>query len=151
MKTERPRDLAAVAKDHGGKGGQVFLLSPGVNLIAMRRALGRNIVQMRPPRAHRHSIRWRGIEPKKRTYWGKVREMFRALQLEWKYSNEILQCTQQGPVWRQYQGVKAASVLYFKKNPDHFRWPRSRRCRHSQRPTSLVMGKEQRPDRRRTK
>ena len=50
-----------------------------------------------------------------------MREMFRALQLELKYSKkEILQLyLNLVPYGGNIEGVKAASLLYFNKNPDH--------------------------------
>jgi penicillin-binding protein 1C len=63
----------------------------------------------------------RALEPKKRTYFNKLIEVFRAVQLEMKYDkDEILQLyLNLLPYGGNIQGVKSASILYFGKNPDH--------------------------------
>jgi len=63
----------------------------------------------------------RALEPKKRTYFNKLVEVFRAFQLELKYDkDEILQMYLNVlPYGGNIQGVKSASILYFGKNPDH--------------------------------
>lgn len=66
------------------------------------------------------------LEPGKRNIWSKCREMFRALQLELKYSKkEILQMyLNLVPYGGNIEGVKATSLLYFKKIPTIFPSPR---------------------------
>ena len=63
----------------------------------------------------------RALEPGKEISGSKIIEMFRAFQLELKYSkNEILQMyLNLVPYGGNIEGVKSASLLYFKKNPDH--------------------------------
>jgi penicillin-binding protein 1C len=70
--------------------------------------------------------------------------MFRALQLEWKYSkNEILQLyLNLVPYGGNIEGVKAASLLYFKKDPDHLSLAEITALSIiPNRPSSLVMGR----------
>src|SRR4029079_4476486 len=81
---------------------------------------------------------------RKRTFGSKLIEMFRAFQLEWKYSkNEILQLyLNLVPYGGNIEGVKAASLLYFKKNPDHLSLAEITALSIiPNRPSSLVVGK----------
>src|SRR5689334_2894560 len=82
------------------------------NLFKMRRTSGASTITMQVAKA---------LEPGKRNIWSKLREMFRAFQLELKYSKkEILQLyLNLVPYGGNIEGVKAASLLYFNKNPDH--------------------------------
>ncbi len=68
------------------------------------------------------------LEPKPRTWWNKCVEMFRAFQLEWKFSkSEILQLyLNLVPYGGNIEGVKSASILYFKKIPTTSPWLKSR-------------------------
>jgi len=57
------------------------------------------------------------LEPKKRTYWNKIVEIFRAFQLEMEFSkDEILEmyCNLL-PYGGNYEGIKTASFFYFQK------------------------------------
>lgn len=60
------------------------------------------------------------LEPKPRTYLNKVLEMFRAVQLEIKYSkDEILELyLSLLPFGGNIEGVKSASYIYFNRPPD---------------------------------
>jgi len=60
------------------------------------------------------------LEPKQRTYLNKIVEMFRALQLEIKYSKkEILELyLSLLPFGGNIEGVKSASYIYFDRPPD---------------------------------
>src|SRR5204862_7721051 len=105
------------------------------NTFRMKRTSGASTITMQVARA---------LEPRNRNIGSKMIEMFRAFQLEWKYSkDEILQMyLNLVPYGGNLEGVKAASLLYFSKNPDHLslaeitalsiipNWP-----------SSLVMGK----------
>ncbi|MBK7680737.1 MAG: transglycosylase domain-containing protein [Chitinophagaceae bacterium] len=64
------------------------------------------------------------LEPGKRNIWSKIREMFRALQLELKYSKkEILQMyLNLVPYGGNIEGVKAASCSISRKTPTTFHW-----------------------------
>ncbi len=61
------------------------------------------------------------LEPKERSYSNKLIEIFRAFQLEWAYSKEqILQMyLNLVPYGGNIEGVKAASLIYFEKMPNH--------------------------------
>jgi penicillin-binding protein 1C len=95
----------------------------GINPAAMIRAAINNIRQgKRTSGASTITMQVaRLLSPKERTYKNKLTEMFRALQLEWKYSkNEILQLyLNLVPYGGNIEGVKAASVIYFGKMPNH--------------------------------
>lgn len=123
-----------------------FYSHPGVNLFAMGRALFRNITSgRRTSGASTITMQVaRALEPKRRTYGNKLIEMFRAFQLEWKYSkDEILQLyVNLLPYGGNIQGVKSASILYFGKNPDHLSLAEITSLSIiPNRPSSLVMGK----------
>ena len=70
------------------KEDKYFYYHPGINPLAMLRALGRNILaRHRTSGASTITMQVaRALEPKRRTYWNKLVEVFRAFQLEWKYS-----------------------------------------------------------------
>lgn len=128
------------------KEDKYFYRHPGINPIAMGRALIKNIVRgKRTSGASTITMQVaRALEPRKRTYAGKLVEMFRALQLEWKYDkNEILQLyLNLLPYGGNIQGVKSASILYFGKNPDHLSLAEITALSIiPNRPSSLVMGK----------
>jgi len=60
------------------------------------------------------------LEPKDRTYWNKIVEVFRAFQLELRYSKEeILEIyLSLLPFGGNIEGVKSASYIYFDRPPD---------------------------------
>jgi penicillin-binding protein 1C len=128
------------------KEDKYFYRHPGINPIAMARALFKNIVRgKRTSGASTITMQVaRALQPRKRTYAGKLVEMFRALQLEWKYDkDEILQLyLNLLPYGGNIQGVKSASILYFGKNPDHLSLAEITALSIiPNRPSSLVMGK----------
>jgi penicillin-binding protein 1C len=146
MKTELTEISPLLRKTIVEKEDKYFYYHPGVNLLAMVRALGRNILHMRRTSGASTITMQvaRALEPKKRTYWNKIVEVFRAEQLEWKYSkSEILQFyLNVVPYGGNIQGVKAASILYFKKNPDHLSLAEITALSIiPNRPSSLVMGR----------
>ncbi|EAY27985.1 penicillin-binding protein 1C [Microscilla marina ATCC 23134] len=121
MKTELDEIIPKLKKAIVYKEDKYFYNHWGVNPIAISRALFNNILQ-----GHKTSGAStitmqvaRLLSPKKRTYANKVIEMFRALQLEWKYSkDEILQIyLNLVPYGGNIEGVKAASLLYFGRMP----------------------------------
>lgn len=128
------------------KEDRYFYRHPGVNPLAIGRAAMRNLFRMkRTSGASTITMQVaRALEPKPRTYFNKLREMFRALQLEWKYSKEeILQLyLNMVPYGGNIEGVKSASILYFNKNPDHLSLAEITALSIiPNRPSSLVMGK----------
>jgi penicillin-binding protein 1C len=146
MKTELGEISSLLRKTIVEKEDKYFYYHPGVNLLAMARALGRNLIHMRRTSGASTITMQvaRALEPKKRTYWNKVVEVFRAVQLEWKYSkSEILQLyLNVVPYGGNIQGVKAASILYFNKNPDHLSLAEITALSIiPNRPSSLVMGR----------
>jgi penicillin-binding protein 1C len=105
------------------------------NIFRMKRTSGASTITMQVARA---------LEPKRRTYINKIIEMFRALQLETTYNkDEILQMyLNLVPYGSNIQGVKSASILYFKKNPDHLSLAEiTALAIIPNRPSSLVIGK----------
>lgn len=104
------------------KEDKYFWSHPGINPLALGRAIGYNILQRRRTSGASTITMQvaRMLEPKRRSYGAKLIEMFRALQLEWHYSKaEILQLyLNLVPYGSNIQGVKAAAWLYFDKNPD---------------------------------
>ncbi|MEO5591387.1 MAG: penicillin-binding protein 1C [Chitinophagaceae bacterium] len=123
MKTELNEISPLLRKTIIEKEDKYFYQHPGINLLAMGRAFAKNLLHLkRTSGASTITMQVaRALEPKKRTYLNKSIEMFRALQLEWKYSkDEILQLyLNLVPYGGNIEGVKSASILYFKKNPDH--------------------------------
>ena len=119
MKTELNEISPLLRKTIIEKEDKYFYYHPGVNALAMLRALVGNIIHMRRTSGASTITMQvaRSLEPKRRTYWNKLIEVFRAFQLEWKYSkDQILQLyLNKVPYGGNIQGVKSASILYFKK------------------------------------
>ncbi|MFC6998900.1 penicillin-binding protein 1C [Rufibacter roseus] len=103
------------------KEDRYFYYHPGVNPVAVGRAFMNNLLQGRKTSGASTITMQvaRLLHPQERTYGNKLVEMFRALQLEWRYSkNEILQLyLNLVPYGGNIEGVKAASVLYFHQSP----------------------------------
>ncbi len=123
MKTELEEISPLLQKTIIAKEDRHFYSHPGVNPFAVIRAIFSNIFHLRKMSGASTITMQvaKMLEPGKRNIWSKMREMFRALQLELKYSKkEILQMyLNLVPYGGNIEGVKAASLLYFKKNPDH--------------------------------
>lgn len=146
MKTELAEISPLLRKTIIAKEDKYFYYHPGINPLAMLRALARNILHMRRTSGASTITMQvaRALEPKRRTYWNKLRESFRALQLEWKYpKDEILQLyLNVVPYGGNIEGVKAASELYFKKNPDNLSLAEITALSViPNRPSSLVIGR----------
>lgn len=146
MKTELNEISPLLRKTIIEKEDKYFYYHPGVNALAMLRALVGNIIHMRRTSGASTITMQvaRSLEPKRRTYWNKLIEVFRAFQLEWKYSkDQILQLyLNKVPYGGNIQGVKSASILYFKKNPDHLSLAEITALSIiPNRPSLLVMGK----------
>ncbi len=119
----RPDDVTARLKQTIlFKEDRYFYYHFGVNPAAMVRAAFNNIRKgRRTSGASTISMQVaRMLDRKPRTYFNKVKEMFRAVQLELQFSkDEILQLyLNLVPYGSNIQGVKAASLLYFEKSPD---------------------------------
>ncbi|MBC8035551.1 MAG: penicillin-binding protein 1C [Chitinophagaceae bacterium] len=123
MKTELEEISPLLRKTIVEKEDKYFYYHPGINPLAMVRSLVKNVFRMkRTSGASTITMQVaRILEPKKRSYPNKMVEMFRALQLELRYSkDEILQLyLNLVPYGGNIEGVKSAAVLYLKKSPDH--------------------------------
>lgn len=122
MKTELDEISPLLQKTIIAKEDKHFYSHPGVNPFAVVRAFFRNLFGHRTSGASTITMQVaKALEPGRRNIWTKFRQMFRAFQLELKYSKkEILQMyLNLVPYGGNVEGVKAASLLYFKKNPDH--------------------------------
>jgi penicillin-binding protein 1C len=146
MKTELDEISPLLRKTIIAKEDKYFYHHPGVNPLAVMRALFKNIFRMqRTSGASTITMQVaRAIQPGKRNLWRKLKESFRAFQLEWKYNkDEILQLyLNRIPYGGNIEGVKAAAFLYFKKNPDHLSLAEITALSIiPNRPSSLVIGK----------
>lgn len=103
------------------KEDRLFYYHPGINLLSVARAAFNNLHQgRRSSGASTITMQVaRLIQPAPRTVPNKLREMFRALQLEWHYSkDEILQLyLNLLPYGRNIEGVKSAALIYFDETP----------------------------------
>jgi penicillin-binding protein 1C len=146
MKTELDEISPLLQKAILEKEDRWFYYHPGVNPIAVVRAGWNNLVKgRRTSGASTITMQVaRAMEPGRRTWWKKISESFRAMQLEIRYSKkEILQLyLNLVPYGGNIEGVKSASVLYFEKNPDHLSLAEIMALSViPNRPNSLVMGK----------
>jgi penicillin-binding protein 1C len=80
------------------------------NVFHLKRLSGASTITMQVARM---------VEHRPRTIWSKLIEVFRAIQLEWKYSkDEILQLYfNLVPYGGNIEGIKSASLIYFQKPP----------------------------------
>lgn len=103
------------------KEDKYFYQHPGINPLAICRALVNNIKkQKKTSGASTITMQVaRMLEPKKRTYFNKLIEMYRALQLETSFSKkEIFEMyLSLVPYGSNIEGVKAASYFYYGKSP----------------------------------
>ncbi len=146
MKTELAEISPLLRKTIITKEDKYFYSHPGINPIAIVRATAKNIFRMkRTSGASTITMQVaRALEHRKRNIFSKIIEMFRAFQLEWKYSkDEILQMyLNLVPYGGNIEGVKSASNLYFNKNPDHLSLAEITALSIiPNRPSSLVPGK----------
>jgi penicillin-binding protein 1C len=128
------------------KEDRFFYYHAGVNPLSMMRAMFRNIIKMkRTSGASTITMQVaRALERRPRSYTNKLIEIFRAWQLELNYNkNEILRlyCNLL-PYGGNIEGVKSASLFYFKKDPDHLSLAEITSLSIiPNRPSSLVPGK----------
>lgn len=103
------------------KEDRLFYYHPGVNPFSVCRAVFNNITKgRRTSGASTITMQVaRLLDPAPRTHKVKIREMFRALQLEWHLEKtEILQLYfNLLPYGGNIEGVKAASLYYFAEEP----------------------------------
>jgi penicillin-binding protein 1C len=145
MKTEFTEISPLLRKTIIAKEDKYFYYHSGVNPFAVARAAVKNVFRLkRTSGASTITMQVaRALEPRRRTFGAKLLEMFRAFQLEWKYSkDEILQLyLNLVPYGGNIEGVKAASLLYFNKEPDHLSLAEITSLSIiPNRPSSLVMG-----------
>lgn len=146
LKTELDEISPLLRKTIIAKEDQYFYSHPGVNPLAVGRAMFSNIFSgKRVSGASTITMQVaRALERRPRTWGNKFIEMFRALQLEWKYSkDEILQLyLNLVPYGGNIEGVKSASWIYFNKAPDHLSLAEITALSIiPNRPSSLVMGR----------
>ena len=146
MKTELEEISPLLRKTIIAKEDKYFYFHPGINPFAIARAFFKNLFRMkRTSGASTITMQVaRALQPGRRNVWNKIRESFRAFQLEWKYDkDEILQLyLNLVPYGGNIEGVKAAAFLYFKKNPDHLSLAEITALSIiPNRPSSLVIGK----------
>ncbi len=146
MKTELNEISPLLRKTIIAKEDKYFYRHLGVNPFAVVRATFKNIFSMRRTSGASTITMQvaRALKPRKRNIGSKLIEMFRAFQLEWKYSkDEILQMyLNLVPYGGNLEGVKSASLLYFQKNPDHLSLAEITALSIiPNRPSSLVIGK----------
>ena len=146
MKTDLSEISPLLKKTIIEKEDKYFYRHPGFNLLSIARAAFSNLIHLkRASGASTITMQVaRALEPRKRNLFSKCVEVFRAVQLEIKYSkNEILQLyLNLVPYGGNIQGVKAASLLYFNKNPDHLSLAEITALSIiPNRPSSLVLGK----------
>jgi penicillin-binding protein 1C len=146
MKTELDEISPLLRKTIIAKEDKYFYRHPGINVVAVGRAFFKNLFRWkRTSGASTITMQVaRALEHRKRTFPNKIAEMFRALQLEWKYDkDEILQLyLNLVPYGGNIEGVKAAALLYFNKNPDHLSLAEITALSIiPNRPSSLVVGR----------
>lgn len=104
------------------KEDKYFYFHPGINPVSVMRAAWNNIRSgRRTSGASTITMQVvRLLNPRKRTYPGKIIEMFRALQMEWKFSkDEILRMyLNLVPYGGNIEGITSAGILYFGRLPD---------------------------------
>ena len=104
------------------KEDRFFYYHPGINPFSICRALLQNIILgKRASGASTITMQVaRMLDPKKRTYPNKIIEMFRAVQLEFRYSkNQILEMyLSMVPLGGNIEGLKTAALLYYQTPPE---------------------------------
>jgi penicillin-binding protein 1C len=99
-----------------------FYYHPGVNPFAVVRAAVNNLTRgRRTSGASTITMQLaRLLDPAPRTIQSKLREMFRALQLEWHYPKDEILLTYLNllPYGGNIEGVKSAALIYFGQSPE---------------------------------
>lgn len=146
MKTERTDISPTMKTAFLEKEDKWFYWHFGVNPIAVARAAVNNVMAWKTTSGASTITMQvaRLLEPKNRTIWNKLLEMFRAVQLEVHYSKEeILELyLNLVPYGGNIEGVKAASLLYFGTLPEKLSLAQIVALTIiPNRPTSLALGK----------
>jgi penicillin-binding protein 1C len=137
MKTELGEISPLLRKTIIAKEDKYFYQHPGVNPLAVTRAFFKNIFRMkRTSGASTITMQVaRALEHRERTLFSKIIEVFSKDEILQLYLNLV-------PYGGNIQGVKAASQLYFRKNPDHLSLAEITALSIiPNRPSSLVIGK----------
>ncbi|HEV7621119.1 MAG TPA: penicillin-binding protein 1C, partial [Flavisolibacter sp.] len=147
MKTELSEISPLLRKTIIAKEDKYFYRHPGINMLAVVKAVFNNLLHLKTT-SGASTITMQVAKAldhhQKRSLTNKLIETFRAFQLEWKYSkDEILQLyCNIIPYGGNIEGVKAAALLYFKKNPDHLSLAEITALSIiPNRPSSLIIGK----------
>jgi penicillin-binding protein 1C len=122
LKMELSEMIPTLKKAFIAKEDRWFYYHCGFNPLSILRAGFQNIVfQKRTSGASTITMQVvRLLKPQRRTYFNKIIEIVRAVQLEWHFSkDEILQLyVNLVPYGSNIEGVKSASLIYFQKSPD---------------------------------
>jgi penicillin-binding protein 1C len=117
------------------KEDKYFYYHPGVNPFAIVKSLFGNILH-RKIQSGASTITMqvaRALQPRKRNYVNKLIEIFRAEQLELKYSKKNSgTLPQPGSYGVKYSGRKGRRPFYFRKNPDHLSLADNHLVHHSE-------------------
>ncbi len=151
MKTELNEITPDLRKAIIYKEDKYFYYHPGVNPVAIGRALANNLLRNKTTsgastitmQVARLTERYHA-GARKRTYGNKLVEILRALQLEWYYSkDEILQLyLNLVPYGGNVEGVKSAALLYFGRLPNQLSLAQlTALAIIPNRPTSLYLGR----------
>ncbi|MEO6071584.1 MAG: penicillin-binding protein 1C, partial [Chitinophagaceae bacterium] len=146
MKTELEEISPLLQKTILAKEDNFFYYHPGINPFAIIKAGFKNIFHLRRTSGASTITMQvaRALEHRQRTFPNKIIEAFRSFQLEWKYNKkELLQLyLNLVPYGGNIEGVKAASLLYFQKPPDHLSLAEITALSIiPNRPSTLVIGK----------
>ncbi|MBX2902607.1 MAG: penicillin-binding protein 1C [Chitinophagales bacterium] len=121
FKTERHEISPELKKVFLNKEDKWFYYHPGINPFSIVRAISNNIFKgKRTSGASTITMQVaRMLEPKERTYISKLVEVFRALQLELKFTkDELFEIyINKVPYGGNIEGVKAAALIFFNKHP----------------------------------
>jgi penicillin-binding protein 1C len=147
MKTELDEITPALKKAIIYKEDKYFYYHPGINPVAIVRALFNNtLTGKKTSGASTITMQVaRMLDPKSRTYLNKLVEIFRAFQLELYYSkDQILQLyLNLVPYGSNIEGVKSASLIYFQQTPGYMSLAQTVALSIiPNRPSSLVIGRD---------
>ncbi|GAB4110316.1 MAG: penicillin-binding protein 1C [Thermoflexibacter sp.] len=146
VKTEIHEITPELEKAFIEKEDRYFYYHLGINPLAIMRAGFYNIIKgKKTSGASTITMQVaRLLEPKRRTYWNKIVEMFRALQLEIMFSKKEILALYLNlvPYGGNVEGIKSASLLYFNRLPNKLSLAQiTTLAIIPNRPTSLALGK----------
>ena len=147
MYTKLDEITPTVQKAFINKEDRWFYWHFGINPVSVARAFFNNTIKhKRTSGASTITMQVaRMLEPKERTVFSKLKEMFRALQLEWNFNKkEILQLyLNLVPYGGNIEGVKSATFIYFGKSPAQLSLAEVTTLTIiPNRPTTLTLGKK---------